>query len=105
MHTKGRGNGYVLSFDDKTIYISGDTSGIKEMRDLRGIDVAFVCMNLPYTMDVEEAAAAVIEFSPKMVYPYHYRGKNGLSDTKRFKTIVNKGNSAVDVRLRNWYSD
>lgn len=108
MHTKGRGNGYVLTFGNKTIYISGDTSGIPEMRALQNIDVAFVCMNLPYTMDVKEAASAVMEFRPKVVYPYHYRGKDGLSDVELFKTIVTAtpgSASAVEVRLRNWYPD
>jgi L-ascorbate metabolism protein UlaG (beta-lactamase superfamily) len=102
-HTKGRGNGYVLTFGEKKVYISGDTSGIPEMRALKNIDVAFVCMNLPYTMDVNEAAAAVLDFKPKVVYPYHYRGQNGLSDTEAFKKIVNASNTAIEVRLRNWY--
>ncbi|WP_031528134.1 MBL fold metallo-hydrolase [Dyadobacter crusticola] len=103
-HTKGRGNGYVLKFGDKTIYISGDTSGIPEMRALKNIDVAFVCMNLPYTMDIKEAASAVLDFKPKIVYPYHYRGQNGLSDTEAFKKLVNEGNKSIDVRLRDWYT-
>jgi L-ascorbate metabolism protein UlaG (beta-lactamase superfamily) len=103
-HTKGRGNGYVVKFGDKTVYISGDTSGIPEMRALKNIDVAFVCMNLPYTMDVKEAAAAVLDFKPKTVYPYHYRGQNGLSDTEAFKKLVNEGNKSIDVSLRDWYS-
>ncbi|TDE15725.1 MBL fold metallo-hydrolase [Dyadobacter psychrotolerans] len=102
-HTKGRGNGYVLKMGDKTIYISGDTAGIPEMRSLNNIDVAFVCMNLPYTMDVTEAASAVLDFKPKIVYPYHYRGANGFSDTEAFKKTVNTTNASIDVRLRNWY--
>jgi L-ascorbate metabolism protein UlaG (beta-lactamase superfamily) len=103
-HTKGRGNGYVLKMGDKTIYLSGDTAGIPEMRSLKNIDVAFVCMNLPYTMDVPEAASAVLDFKPKIVYPYHYRGANGLSDTEAFKKLVNASDKAIDVRLRNWYT-
>jgi len=103
MHTKGRGNGYVLGIGGKNIYLSGDTQGIPEMRSLKNIDVAFVCMNLPYTMDVKEAADAVLAFSPKIVYPYHYRGQNGLSDVKAFKSLVNAGNKNIEVRLRNWY--
>jgi L-ascorbate metabolism protein UlaG (beta-lactamase superfamily) len=102
-HTKGRGNGYVLTFGGKNIYLSGDTAGIPEMRSLKNIDVAFVCMNLPYTMDVKEAADAVIAFKPKIVYPYHYRGQNGLSDTEAFKKLVNDGDKGIEVRLRNWY--
>jgi L-ascorbate metabolism protein UlaG (beta-lactamase superfamily) len=103
MHTKGRGNGYVLGIGGKNIYLSGDTQGIPEMRSLKDIDVAFVCMNLPYTMDVKEAADAVLAFKPKIVYPYHYRGQNGLSDVNAFKSLVNAGDSKIEVRLRNWY--
>ncbi|HET7000067.1 MAG TPA: MBL fold metallo-hydrolase [Puia sp.] len=103
MHTKGRGNGYVLGIGGKLIYISGDTQGIPEMRSLQNIDVAFICMNLPYTMDVKEAADAVLAFKPRIVYPYHYRGKDGLSDVKEFKKLVEAGDKNIDVRLRNWY--
>jgi L-ascorbate metabolism protein UlaG (beta-lactamase superfamily) len=102
-HTKGRGNGYVLTIGGKRIYISGDTEAIPEMRTLKNIDVAFVCMNLPYTMDVDQAADGVLDFVPKVVYPYHYRGKGGLSDIDKFKALVNKKNTNIDVRLRNWY--
>jgi len=102
-HVKGRGNGYVLDFKGKRVYISGDTADIKEMRDLKNIDIAFVCMNLPYTMSVEKAANAVVAFKPKVVYPFHYRGKGGFSDINKFKTIVNQGNKAIHVKLKNWY--
>src|SRR6266498_1243587 len=97
-HTKGRGNGYVVTLGGKLIYLSGDTEDIPEMRALKNIDVAFVCMNLPYTMTEEQAASAVREFKPKIVYPYHYRG----SDTGKFKTLVGS-DSGVEVRLRYWY--
>lgn len=103
MHTKGRGNGYVLTIGGKRIYISGDTQGIPEMRALKNIDVAFVCMNLPYTMDVKEAADAVLAFKPKIVYPFHYRGRGGLSDVNAFKNLVDAGHEGIEVRLRNWY--
>ncbi len=103
MHPKGLGNGYVLGIGGKNIYLSGDTQGTPEMRSLKNIDVAFVCMNLPYTMDIKEAASTVLEFKPKIVYPYHYRGKDGLSDVNAFKTMVNAGDPKIDVRLRNWY--
>lgn len=103
MHPKGRGNGYVLSIGGKKIYLSGDTQGIPEMRALTGIDIAFVCMNLPYTMDINEAADAVLAFKPHIVYPYHYRGQNGLSDVAAFKAKVEAGNKDIEVRLRNWY--
>lgn len=103
MHTKGRGNGYILTIGGKNIYLSGDTQGTPEMRSLKNIDVAFVCMNLPYTMDIKEAASTVLAFKPKIVYPYHYRGKDSLSDVNAFKTMVNAGDSKIDVRLKNWY--
>lgn len=104
-HTKGRGNGYMLDLGGKTIYISGDTEDIVEMRTLKNIDVAFVCMNLPYTMDINQAASAVLDFKPKIVYPYHYRGQDGLSDTEAFKKLVNEKNEKIEVRLRNWYTE
>lgn len=99
-HTKGRGNGYVLTIGGKKIYISGDTSDIPEMRALKGIDIAFVCMNLPYTMDVKTAAGGVLAFKPKVVYPYHYKGQ----DINEFKKLVNAGDKNIDVRLRDWYA-
>lgn len=103
MHTKGRGNGYVLGLGNKRVYLSGDTEDTPEMRALKNIDVAFVCMNLPYTMDVNQAVQGVLAFRPAIVYPYHYRGQNGLSDVASFKKQVNAGNKKIDVRLRNWY--
>lgn len=102
-HTKGRGNGYVINFGGKNIYVSGDTEDIPEMRQLKNIDVAFVCMNLPYTMTIDQASNAVLEFKPKIVYPYHYRGQGGLSDVNAFKKLVNNENKDIDVRLVNWY--
>ena len=101
-HSKGRGNGYVLSFNDERIYFSGDTEDIPEMRKLKNIDKAFICMNLPYTMTVEKAADAVLAFKPKKVYPYHYRGTNGLSDVEEFKKIVSD-NKEIEVIQWNWY--
>jgi len=103
-HSKGRGNGYIITLGGKRFYISGDTEDIPEMRGLKNIDVAFVCMNLPYTMDINQASSAVLDFKPKVVYPYHYRGQGGLADTEGFKKLVNAGNKSIDVRLRNWYS-
>ncbi|MEX0968502.1 MAG: MBL fold metallo-hydrolase [Bacteroidia bacterium] len=105
-HKKGDGNGYVLTVGDKRIYISGDTEGTPEMRGLKNIDVAFVCMNLPYTMDVEQAADAVLDFKPAIVYPYHYRGANNrFSDVEKFKTLVSDGSKKIEVRLLNWYPE
>ena len=97
-HNKGRGNGYVVMVGGKRVYISGDTEDIPEMRALKNIDVAFICMNLPYTMTEEQAASAAREFKPKIVYPYHYRG----SDVEKFKKLVGE-DSGVEVRLRGWY--
>ena len=97
-HDKGRGNGYILTFGDKRLYLSGDTECIPEMKALRNIDVAFVCMNLPYTMTPGEAAGCVNGFKPKIVYPYHY----GKSNLEEFTTPV-KGTPGVEVRLRKWY--
>ena len=104
-HIKGRGNGYLLAIGNKRIYISGDTEDIPEMRHLKNIDVAFVSMNLPYTMDIDQAASAVLEFRPRIVYPYHYRGQNELSDVAAFKQKVDAGNKHIEVRLRNWYPE
>ena len=96
-HDKGRGNGYVLALGGKRVYISGDTECIPEMKALKSIDVAFVCMNLPYTMSPEEAAECVKSFRPRIVYPYHY----GNSDLRVFTSAL-KSESGIEVRLRNW---
>jgi L-ascorbate metabolism protein UlaG (beta-lactamase superfamily) len=96
-HDKGRGNGYVLTYGGTRFYIAGDTEGTPEMRAMKNIDVAFVPMNLPYTMTPEEAADAVRAFHPKIVYPFHYRG----SDPEVFKKALD--GTGIDVRLRNWY--
>ena len=101
-HVKGRGNGYVINADNKRIYISGDTEDIPEMRQLKNIDYAFVCMNLPYTMTVDQAASAVLEMKPKVVLPFHYRGKDGFSDIEKFKELLSIDNS-IEVRMLEWY--
>lgn len=98
-HPKGRGNGYILTLGGRNVYLSGDTEGIPEMRSLENIDVAFVCMNLPYTMDVTQAADAVLDFEPELVYPYHYRGQ----DTEKFRELITSQNDDIEVRLRDWY--
>lgn len=102
-HEKGRGNGYVIERNGYKVYISGDTEDIPEMRALEGINKAFVCMNLPYTMTVDNAASAVLEFAPNEVYPYHYRGTEGKSDVVKFKGIVNAGDSSIEVIQLDWY--
>lgn len=104
-HPDGRGNGYVLELAGLRIYVSGDTEDIPEMRNLEDIDAAFVCMNLPYTMDVEQAADAVLEMKPSIVYPYHYRGQNGVSDVDRFAELVQDGDSGIEVRQLDWYPE
>jgi len=96
-HPKGVGNGYILNLGEKRIYISGDTACTPEMKALRDIDIAFVCMNLPYTMPPEEAAECVNAFRPAVVYPYHHRG----SDLELFKRKVTA--PGVEVRIVPWY--
>lgn len=103
LHPKGRGNGYVISKNGERIYFSGDTEDIPEMRSLQHIDMAFVCMNLPYTMSVESAANAVLEFRPKKVYPYHYRGKSEVSDVELFKKLINNEKPDIEVIQLDWY--
>jgi L-ascorbate metabolism protein UlaG (beta-lactamase superfamily) len=102
-HPEGRDNGYVLNFDGFRVYISGDTEDIPEMRRLQDIDLAFVCMNLPFTMDANAAASAVSEFAPTYVYPYHYRGRDGgTQDPESFAKMVG---GEVEVRMGDWYED
>jgi L-ascorbate metabolism protein UlaG (beta-lactamase superfamily) len=103
-HDKGRGNGYVLTYGGKRFYFSGDTEAIPEMRNLKNIDAAFVCMNVPYTMTPEEAADGVKAMHPKVVYPYHYRnGDKSLSDLKKFEQGL--AGSGIEVRIRDWYAN
>jgi L-ascorbate metabolism protein UlaG (beta-lactamase superfamily) len=98
-HDNGRGNGYVVNMGGTRVYIAGDTEDIPEMRDLKNIDVAFVPMNLPYTMTEDQAASGVNAFNPDIVYPYHY----GDSDVEKFKALVEAGGGNTEVRLRDWY--
>lgn len=116
-HVKGRGNGYIvqqmpLEVNEsllppraQRVYIAGDTADIPEMRSLENIDIAFVPMNLPYTMDVATAAEGVLAFAPSIVYPYHYRGSDGLSDVAEFKRLVNEDNPDIEVILLDWYPE
>jgi L-ascorbate metabolism protein UlaG (beta-lactamase superfamily) len=98
-HPKGRGNGYILTYGGKRFYFAGDTEGTPEMRALKNIDVAFIPMNMPYTMTPDEAADTVKAFHPRVAIPYHYRGQ----DIQRFADDL-KG-SGIDVRLLDWYSN
>ncbi|MHA6300183.1 MBL fold metallo-hydrolase [Devosia sp. CAU 1758] len=95
-HPVGVGNGYVLTFADKQVYIAGDTEPTEDMLGLTDIAVAFLPMNLPYTMTPAQAVEAINTFKPAVIYPYHY----GDSDLGPLETDVD---SATEVRLRNWY--
>ncbi len=97
-HPKGRDNGYVMTIDGMRVYIAGDTEDIPEMRALENIDIAFVPMNLPFTMEVEKAADAVKEFAPKVVYPYHYKD----SDPEAFAALVGDASTVVQG---GWYGE
>ncbi len=96
-HIKGRGNGYILEMGGQRVYLSGDTECIDEMKALKDIDVAFVCMNLPYTMPVEEAAECIKAFKPKKLYPFHHRGQ----DPKKLDELL-KGEE-IEIKYLNWY--
>lgn len=95
-HPVGVGNGYVLTFGDSQVYIAGDTEPTEDMLGLTDIAVAFLPMNLPFTMTPEQAVEAINTFKPGIVYPYHY----GESDLSPLETDVD---AATEVRLRNWY--
>jgi L-ascorbate metabolism protein UlaG (beta-lactamase superfamily) len=97
-HEKGWGDGFVLTIGDERIYLSGDTECTPETRALKNIDIAFVCMNLPYTMAPSEAAECIKAFKPKILYPYHYRGSDLAELDKGLA-----GQSGIEVRKRDWY--
>ena len=96
-HPRGRGNGYILTVGGKRLYVAGDTACTPEMMALQNIDVAFLPMNLPYTMAPSEAAECAKGFKPKIVYPYHYFD----SDPRLFESALK--DSGIEVRLRDWY--
>jgi L-ascorbate metabolism protein UlaG (beta-lactamase superfamily) len=97
-HPKGEGNGYLFTFGGKRVYVSGDTECALEIKALRDIDIAFVCMRLPYTMPPSEAAECIKAFQPKVVYPYHYQGSN-LDELKN----ALKSERGIELRVRDWY--
>jgi L-ascorbate metabolism protein UlaG (beta-lactamase superfamily) len=103
-HDKGRGDGYVVTFGDKRMYISGDTECTPEMKALTNIDVAFLCMNVPYTMPPAEAAVCVNAFKPKVLYPYHYAVPGGASSNLDELTSAIDPAAHVEVRKRDWYA-
>ncbi|MFZ2145975.1 MAG: SMP-30/gluconolactonase/LRE family protein [Sedimentisphaerales bacterium] len=94
-HPKGRGNGYVITFGDKRVYVAGDTENTPEMKRLKNIDIAFLPMNVPYTMTPEMVADAVNAFEPKILYPYHY----GQTDPQRLVDLL-KDAKDIEVRIR-----
>ena len=94
-HPKGVGNGYIITFGDKRVYVAGDTENIPEMKQLKNIDIAFLPMNLPYTMTPEMAADAAKLFSPKTLYPYHF----GETDTSKLVKLL-KDTPEIEVRIR-----
>jgi L-ascorbate metabolism protein UlaG (beta-lactamase superfamily) len=96
-HTKGRGNGYVITLGGKRVYIAGDTACTPEMKALTNIDVAFIPMNLPYTMTPADAAACAKVFKPKIAIPYHYQGQK----PEEFQSAL--AGTGIEVRLLNWY--
>ena len=95
-HPKGSGNGYVITFGDRRVYIAGDTENIPEMKKLEKIDVAFLPMNLPYTMTPEMVADAATAFKPKILYPYHF----GETDATILAGLL-KPDKQIEVRIRN----
>ncbi len=97
-HPKGEGNGYVITIGDKRIYIAGDTENVPEMKQLRYIDIAFLPMNQPYTMEPEMVADGINSFNPKIVYPYHHSGTN----VKKLIELLGE-NSKTELRLRRMY--
>jgi len=103
-HPKGEFDGFVLMMGGKRIYIAGDTEATPEMKALRNIDIAFIPMNLPYTMTPQEAAQGVKAFKPKVVYPYHYRFPfdKPNNNPQQFQTAL--AGSGIDVRIRGWYA-
>ena len=94
-HPKGQGNGYVITFGDKRVYVAGDTENTPEMKALKGIDIAFLPMNLPYTMTPEMVADAVRAFKPKVLYPYHF----GKTDTAKLAALL-QSHPEIELRLR-----
>jgi L-ascorbate metabolism protein UlaG (beta-lactamase superfamily) len=94
-HPAGIGNGYIITFGDKRVYVAGDTENTPEMKKLKDIDIAFLPMNLPYTMTPEMVADASKAFKPKILYPYHY----GETDTSKIVKLL-KGVKQIEVRIR-----
>lgn len=102
-HPKGAGNGYVVTLGGRRFYFAGDTGNTAEMRSLTDIEVAFLCMNQPFTMTVADAVHATRAFRPRVVYPYHFRNQDGsLANLTMFKQQVGT-DLGIEVRVRKWY--
>lgn len=100
-HPQGRDNGYLVDLDGFRVSISGDTEDVPEMADLAPVDAAFLCMNLPWTMSVDQAARAVGMLQPRVLYPYHFRNRDGsMADLQRLGSLVG---SEVEIRRLDWY--
>jgi L-ascorbate metabolism protein UlaG (beta-lactamase superfamily) len=94
-HPEGNGNGYIITFGDKKVYVAGDTENVPEMKALKDIDIAFLPMNLPYTMTPEMVADAAKAFRPTILYPYHF----GETDTSKIVELL-KDTRDIEVRIR-----
>lgn len=102
-HARGSGNGYVVTIGGKRFYMAGDTGDVPEMRALQNIDVAFLCMNVPFTMNVTAAASATRDFRPRVLYPYHYRNQDGtFANINELKRLIGTEHG-IEVRTRPWY--
>lgn len=102
-HPLGSGNGYVLTIGGRRLYFSGDTGNQPEIRALPNIDVAFLCMNTPFTMTPNEATNVVRAMRPGVVYPYHYRNSSGTTTNAAYFKQVLGTDLGTEVRLRKWY--
>ena len=94
-HPKGRGNGYVVTFGKTRVYVAGDTENTPEMKKLKKIDIAFMPMNVPYTMTPAMVTDAAKAFKPKILYPYHY----GQTDPNELVGLL-KDSEKIEVRIR-----
>jgi L-ascorbate metabolism protein UlaG (beta-lactamase superfamily) len=102
-HPRPTCNGYVVTLGGKRFLFTGDTGDIPELFTLPDIDVAFVCMNLPFTMSITNAATMIRSMRPKVIYPYHYRnGDSTFPDLNDFKRRVGQ-DLGIEVRFRKWY--
>lgn len=102
-HSYGTGNGYIVTIGGCSLYVSGDTGDVQELHAITNIDVAFVCMNQPYTMTVAQATNLVRAIRPRVVYPYHYRDASGATTNAAVFKAQLGTDLGIEVRLRKWY--